>query len=341
MTKRRRKFGQKKRPPEKIFWTILLTVIFLIAAGFLGHNFLLVPTVKVEQAQTPERAVLPETDQEPLQNIIPVWEPKTPETERNILLLGLDDQGMGDAVMIISYNLETFSSSLVSIKRDTFIDNQRWAYKDSGQDHLAWANNRGMGHEEDYHSGARYTAEIIEDLLDIELHDYASISFTGFTELVDAVGGIEIDVDPAFETVYGSLLPAGLQFLSGQQALTYARHRHNPRIEEAGSDSAAGDRVRRNQAVLQAILDRCKELNSDELDTTINLLEDKVYTSLESWDILELGNILYHRDMEELKTAVLPGEGKIVYQKRIDSDMYYYYLDFQATDQLLKELKLK
>ena len=339
--KRRRKYGEKKKSPEKLFWTTLMTIFILLAAGYWGYNQFVTPVKGLEYELLPETVALPETTEEPLTSIVPRWEAKEPVTHRSILLLGLDNEGMGDAVMIVSYDLETFTPTLISLKRDTFIDNQRWAYKDSGQDHLAWANNRAMGREDDYHAGGRYTAEIVEDLLGIDIHAYASITFAGFVAIVDNIGSIEVEVNPDFQFVYGSLLPTGKQNLSGEQALMYSRHRHNPRIEEAGSESPAGDRVRRNQQVLKAILDRCRELNSEELDSAIDLLYDQVYTSLESWDILELANIFYHRDLNEMKMAVLPGEGKIVYQERIDSDMYYFYLDFTAVESLLKEFGLK
>ncbi len=281
------------------------------------------------------------TDVDQTEPVEHTWEPKAPETHMSILLLGLDSYGMNDVVMIISYDTRSFETSLISIKRDTFVPFQQWAGQDVGQDHLAWANNRGMGRENNFHAGARLTALTVEDLLGIELHAYASVTFEGFTELVDQIGGVKINVDHAFANRQGGPLPTGLQRLNGDQALIYARHRQDPRIPEPGSASQAEDRVIRNQRLLKAILEQGKTLENDELESIIEGLEGRIYTSMDSWDILALANIMYNHDLDEMRSIILPGEGEIVKPERIDQETYYFYLDFEKTNAILQELGLK
>ncbi len=335
--RRRRRSRRRRKSPETLFWVLLLSVLALGAAGFVAHNILFA----TEQAAEAEwDQVL--TDAVGADDIeAPGWEPREPADHTNILLLGLDNQGMSDLIMILSYHMKTYDSTLISLKRDIFVSGQDWASKDSGQDHLAWAHNRGMGPEKDYHAGARLTAQTVEDLLGIDLHAYATISFDGFTQLVDLIGGVEIEVAPEFALREGGALPTGLQRLEGSQALVYARHRQNPRIPEEGSTSQAGDRVLRNQRLLKAILEQCKTLGTDELLFIVGQLDDKVCTTMEDWDILDMANVLYNRDPGEIETVILPGEGERVYQERIDSEMYYYFLNFEETDIILRELELK
>lgn len=335
--KSRRSFGRKKKSAESVFWTTLVSILVLGSALFFAYHFFLSP---FKQKAPPATEASSQNEPE-ISGAFPQWVPKEPGTHTNILLLGLDNHGMSDIVMIVSYNMENYASSLLSLKRDTFVPNQIWAKKESGQDHLAWANNRGMGPENDYHAGANLACFTVEDLLGIDLHAYASVTFEGFVELIDLIGGVEIEVNPAFSEIGGGGLPTGWQRLSGRQALAYSRHRQNPRIPEPGAEDQAADRVIRNQRLMKAILKQGKSLSSDEILTIVENLDDNLCTSMDDWTILELSNILYNLGLEEMQTIILPGQGETVFQKRIDNETYYYYLDFAKTDQILQELGLK
>ena len=338
---RRRPAQQSKKLPVGALLTVIVVVFVLLGVAFLATSPLLTSEeagiTKEMPDSTAEINLLKNIDDPFLQG----WEPKPAEERANILLLGLDDQGMSDFIMIVSYSLDSYEGALVSLKRDTYVPDQDWAPKNSGQDHLAWAYNRGLGREGDHSAGAELAAATVEDMLDIDLHAYASITFDGFVELVDLLGGVTIEVSPEFADRQGTTLPVGLQHLSGEEALVYARHRQNPRIPEPGSTSEDGDRVRRNQRLLKALLEAAKEKETDELLNIVKQLEENFFTSLDDWDLLELLNILYNRDLEGMQTAVLPGEGERVYQERIEREIYYYYLDYEASDLLLQELGIK
>lgn len=332
----RRSVRRRKKSPETIFWIITLTTLILAGAGFLLHNMLF--TSDKLYTDTPALPVAVSLENPTNHG---EWEPKKPTTHTSILLLGLDNHGMSDVIMLLSYDMQTFDSSLISIMRDSFVHNQTWAAKDLGQDHLAWANYRGMGKYKDYHAGARLAAATIEGLLGIDIHAYASISFEGFVSLVDLIGGVELDVAPDFANREGGPLPTGRQRLDGEQALIYARHRQNPRIPEPGSTNQDGDRVRRNQRLLKALLEQCKTLETDQLMAIMEELDDHLHTSMEDWDILDLANLLYNRDTEAIETVVLPGEGELVFQELIEQEIYYYFIDFEESDLVLQELGLK
>ncbi len=354
---RRRSVRRRKKSPETIFWMVLVAILVLAGTGFLAHNVLFASggpaswlaaltagrnnEVAIDSVEVAENISEQPEVVDAAEDFLNLWEPKEPTTHHNILLLGLDNHGMSDVIMIFTYDLQTFDSALLSIKRDTYVDNQTWARKDSGQGHLAWASNRGMLADGDYDDGANLAAYTVENLLGIELHNYAAVSFEGFTEFVDLIGGVQIEVDPEFAGREGRSLPTGLQRLDGEQALVYARHRQNPRIPEPGSTSQDGDRVRRNQRLLKAMMEQCKTMGSDELMHVVEQLDNKFYTSLDDWDILDMINILYNRNPDEIETFIMPGEGERVYQERIERNIYYYFLDFDSCDMILEELGLK
>ena len=269
------------------------------------------------------------------------WELSEPETHINILLLGLDDHGMSDAIMIFSYHLETYETSIIAIKRDTYVTDQTWAEGEPGTSQLTYAHMYGMGPDKNYDHGALYALFWIEYLLDIPLHGYASITFDGFTALIDQIGGVRLRVHPAFAERDQDPLPTGTQTLDGRQALIYARHRSNPRITEPGSDSEDGDRIRRNQRLLQAVFKRLKELSEDELLAVYDIIQENIHTNLDDWDLMTMANIYYHTDLAEMNTVILPGEPVDLVEEGSEEPTYYYMLDWQKTDQILKDLGLK
>lgn len=258
----------------------------------------------------------------------------------NTLILGLDNYPLNDTVMIVSYNNTTYESSIISVSRDTYTSFQEWAPKQSGLCHLAFASYYGSNAGKNMHNGAILTVRTIEKLLTIPIHHYASITFEGFVELVDLIGSVEIDVHPDFESL-GILPFSGLQTLNGNQALTYSRHR-DPRIKEAGSETSDGDRIRRNQRMLKAIFSQCKTLTSEELLAVFDALEgDKLFTSMDDWDLLTLANIFYDKNPEDMTSVVLPGEGKFVFQSNINKWIWYVILNISDTNDILQGIGLK
>ncbi len=257
----------------------------------------------------------------------------------NTLILGLDNYPLNDTVMIVSYNNTTYESSIISVSRDTYISFQEWAPKQSGLCHLAFASYYGSKAGKDMHNGAILTVRTIERLLTIPIHHYATITFEGFVELVDLIGGVEIDVHPDFEK-HGILPFSGLQALNGNQALKYSRHR-DPRIIEPDSDSSDGDRIRRNQRMLKAIFSQCKTLSSIELLDVFDALDEKLYTSMDDWDLLTLANIFYYKNPEDMISVVLPGEGKFVFQSKLNKWVWYVISNIQDTDEILQGMGFK
>ncbi len=335
---RSRPYRRRKKSPETVFWIALLTILIVVGSGFAVHTILFGAWSTAHSGQNmPLSATVEITEETKVRE----WTPKTPDTHHSILLLGLDNHGMCDVIMIVSYDLFTFDTSLISIKRDTFVPNQNWAAAGLGQDHIAWANYRGMGLDDDFHNGAKLAALTVEELLGINIHSYVTITFDGFVEMIDLIGGVTVEVAPEFAERQGETLPTGRQHLYGEQALIYARHRQNPRIPEPGSTSQDGDRVRRNQNLMAAIFEQGKKLDSQEILAIVEELDENLYTSLQDWDILELVNVMYNHDPETLNTVVLPGEGDELYQEHVNRNIYYYFLDFEETDRILQELDLK
>lgn len=164
---------------------------------------------------------------------IPKWEGQ----ERvNILLLGGDsrgdDAGRSDSVMVASIDPVSKKAHLFSVLRDTYVE-----IPGHGKSRLNAAFSYG---------GADLTKQTVGNLLGIPIQHYVYTDFTGFMALVDAVGGIDIDVEKdmyytskADKHMYDIDLKKGLQHMDGKTALQYVRFRH-----DATSDFTRTERQR-------------------------------------------------------------------------------------------------
>lgn len=164
------------------------------------------------------------------------------------LLTGADSRGgrvaRSDTIMIANYNVTENKVFITSIPRDTYVEIP------------------GRGHEKLNHAFAygqsALMAVTLENFLDIKIDKYVSINFEGFIDLIDAIGGVTIDVEKNmywYDTSMGSDtiidLKKGLQVLNGKDALGYARFRHD----------SLGDfgRMRRQQTIIKAFVDELKK----------------------------------------------------------------------------------
>ncbi len=155
-----------------------------------------------------------------------VWaeDPADPEAlsmVTNILLIGQDrrpeESGTtrSDAIMIVSMNAETKKVTLVSIMRDTYV--QIPGHVDN---RINAAYRFG---------GASLLYETIEKNFGLKIDGTVGVDFSGFVDVINAVGGVDIDLTSAEAEHLSGVHPnlhAGLNRLNGEEALSYSRIRH-------------------------------------------------------------------------------------------------------------------
>ncbi|HZK25180.1 MAG TPA: LCP family protein [Oscillospiraceae bacterium] len=160
----------------------------------------------------------------------------------NVLIVGVDQRddepSRADTIMIMSINQLSHEAALVSIPRDS-----RVPIPEHGLDKINHAMQFG---------GLPLLRQTVENLLHIPIHYYLYTNFAGFAQMVDALGGISLEVEREIIGLAGQpIVEAGPQHLTGSQALSYARFRSD----------AEGDfgRMRRQQQVMKAILKRLRQ----------------------------------------------------------------------------------
>lgn len=163
----------------------------------------------------------------------------------NVLILGVDQRATepsrADTIMIMSINHISNDVALVSIPRDA-----RVLIPEHGLNKINLAMQFG---------GVPLLRQTVENLLEIPIHYSLYTNFTGFEQMVDALGGINLEVEREIIGLDGRpIVEAGPQHLNGSQALSYARFRSD----------AEGDfgRMRRQQQVMRAIIRRLRRPES-------------------------------------------------------------------------------
>jgi LCP family protein required for cell wall assembly len=226
----------------------------------------------------------------------------------NALVLGVDTRETNnllntDTIILVSYNHETHDVIMMSIPRDFHVQINPEVY---------WFNRinsvyptyeaKGEG------KGLPRLQEIVTEITGKEIQYYAMINFKGFVELIDSLGGINVNVENSFtdyrfptEPGYKTVsFEAGPQHMDGQTALEYARSRHSLDNNE-GSDFA---RAKRQQKVIEAVIDKIISnslLDPQSVMNLFNVIQDNVKISEFTLKDIEAG-------VKELKKFQEDGE---------------------------------
>ena len=160
---------------------------------------------------------------------------------------GFDENGRSDVIMVATVNPKTGTILLTSVPRDFYVTTACDAADGCQQGALDKITHTGI-------HGTNTTKRTVEQLLGIEINYTFKVGFDTVTDIVDAVGGIDVNVEPGyacndFLNLSGFSVHEGVNHLNGEQALAYARERY------AYSE---GDRQRtkNQQQVLMGIVDK-------------------------------------------------------------------------------------
>ncbi|WP_176759056.1 LCP family protein [Alkaliphilus peptidifermentans] len=209
----------------------------------------------------------------------------------------LYDRGRSDTMMIALIDTQQKKVALISMPRDSYVD-----IPGHGMNKINAAYPKG---------GSALMVETIENWLDTELYGFISIDFEGFIELVDLMGGVEVEVtrrmeynDPTDGT--NIRLSPGRQVLDGKNALDFVRFRQS----NDGRHSSDYDRMKRQQEALSSLAGKITPFRSlTKFNGMMDILSDNVKTSLTPKEIETLVRIFSSFDSSNLETTSIQGEG--------------------------------
>ena len=293
--------GDKKNKNSYIKYILILVVVFILS-GMVGAFFAnaLVDN-KPDYNEDDKKGMLVAKD------------------KATVMIMGVDeradDVGRSDTLMIATLDPDKNQAALLSVPRDT-----RVKIKGHGFDKINAAYAYG---------GRKLTQETIESLLNTHIDHYIKINVHGFTKIIDALGGIDIDVekrmyyeDPWDDDggLYIDLQP-GMQHMDGKTAITYVRYR-----DEEGDIG----RIKRQQNFMKAVMDKLVSPTIiPKLPAIVSAVSDSVETDMSVSEILSFLGTLQDAKDNGLKSEMLPG--KPVYIEGIS----YWVPDISKTRQIL------
>lgn len=262
-----------------------------------------------------------------------------------ILLMGIDSTdevleqnaiANGDTLILITFNPKTLNATMFSIPRDSYVPIACWSGKPENKiTHAAAYGNDCM-------------INTIQDYFDVNIDYYAKINFKGLVKLVDAVGGVEVDVPKVLCTDDSSrgdevCIQPGHQTLNGEQALVYARNR---------KQLANGDfgRAEHQQEIIMALINKIKTINDvstfmDILNTVSNSMDTNLTTKqiLSFYnvgkDILKKSVSTDSSNLINVQRLYLQGTGQMIYDERARMVLWDYVPNKNSRKDIIQAMK--
>lgn len=257
-------------------------------------------------------------------NIVNLEEIEDNLTERvNILVMGVDYLHLGkqegqrgtrtDTIMLFSIDPKTNRAFLLSIPRDS-----RVMIEGHGYDKINHAHSFG---------GTDLSIKTISNFLDIPIHHYVKVDYNAVIELVDAVGGVEIDIPQDMNySLLNIHFKKGYQTLNGEDAVKYLRFR-------SGYANADIGRIGAQQEFVKLLM---KKIISPSLIVNVpkyvEILNTNVETDMSKKEMLEIAKHFVKSSPDEMRREVIPGDGKNI------NGVSYWVVFEDAKKQLLDEL---
>lgn len=226
----------------------------------------------------------------------------------SVLLLGIDQRdkeiGRSDSMIYSVVRRKENRILLLSIPRDSYTE----IVGKNKQDKIAHAYAFG---------GAKMSVDSVEHLLQHPVTHYAAINFTGFKNVVDALGGIKLPITKDIVNKNWNhdkfRIEANKPIYNGLEALNYVRYRED-------SDM---DRMMRNRIFLQAIAERAVQLDKfSHIPELLGIAGEHFTTDISPSDMIDLAKSIFMKDtLPQFTTYALDGEGMMKH------DIWYYNLD--------------
>ena len=261
-----------------------------------------------------------------------------------ILLMGIDSTdeiltknaiANGDTLILITFNPKTLNATMVSIPRDSYVPIACWGDK---------AENK-ITHAAGY--GTDCMMNTIENYFDVNIDYYAKINFKGLVKLVDALGGVEINVEQKLCTDNSNrekevCVSPGLQTLDGEHALVYARNRKALKNGDFG-------RGQHQQELVKAMINKMKGVRNvstfmDILNTVSNSMDTNLTTKqiLSFYnvgkDVIKKGVSSDQAELINIQQLYLQGSSQMIYDEKMRMVLYEYVPNKSSRDDIKKAM---
>lgn len=302
----------------KGFLAVFLFFSIVFVGAYSGYR-LMGTTIVSNKDKTNNSAMAANVSTEKKEYVVPPSideQGENDEREFTVLLCGTDESGLRtDTMVLASVNGKNHAVKLLSIPRDTRV-------KINGKIQKINAAHAIGGDE--------LTISTVKKLLGVPINYYATINFDGFGQVIDALGGVELDVpiDMKYEDPYQDLkidLKKGFQVLDGDKAEQFMRFRDS----YADGDN---DRIKAQQTFFKAFIEQKLKLQYiTKINTLMQIADENMTTNITYADVAKYTGLVSHIKAENLEIFTLPGESAYL------DNLWFYVCDQKATDKLMKD----
>ncbi|MDH4422853.1 MULTISPECIES: LytR family transcriptional regulator [Bacillus] len=285
-----------------LFWVLGIIGVLIIGGGIYAYNVYSSVSKTLDEVHKPLKRD---------QNNNKVGEKISNSEPVSILLLGADergdDKGRSDSLMVITLNPKTNSMKTVSIPRDTYTEIVGKGKSDKINHAYAFG-------------GVDMSVATVEKFLNIPINYYVEVNMEGFKDIVDAVGGVDVNNDLEF-TQDNQHFAKGNIHLTGEQALSFTRMRKEDPRGDFG-------RQMRQRQVMQAVIKKGASFSSlSSYGDVLTAIQKNVKTNLTQDQMFDM-QMNYKNCLQNSEDIQIPGDG----HKAADGIWYYYVPDAAKQD---------
>lgn len=254
---------------------------------------------------------------------------KNKEEPINVLIMGVDIGTPGtksannnqrtDTIILLNYNPKTENTNIISIPRDTLI-------KINGKNQKINAAN--------VFGGVKYVIESVQQLLDVKVNYYAKLDYTGFREIIDIIGGVDVtikrrmDYDDPAQNLHIHFKKGETVHLDGKKAEEFFRWRKN----NDGTGLVDGDlgRIENQHLFIEKVMEKFKNPSIiAKIPSILKAVPKYVETNMPASDILLYGSDIAKINKENISMTTLQGDLTYV------DDVSYLVYDSKKNKEIL------
>lgn len=260
---------------------------------------------------------------------------------KNIAIFGVDKEGYRtDVILVAHFSSENNAVKVVAIPRDTKVTWSKYQQdklKELGKSNHVTSKLTEMSSYGGIDNLRYFTINSLEEIMGIKIDDYIVINTDAFRKIVDAIGGVEVNVPRKMEYTdslqgLSIQLDEGLQMLDGYKAEGLVRWRHNNTYSQQYAEGDIG-RIETQKLFLKALAQKVlnpQVLNS--LSDVLGIIYQDVKTNIKLEEAMNYLEYARGLQVENITFYTLPGESE-----KIDG-IWYYIIEEQAIDDFMNQV---
>ncbi len=326
---KKKKKRKRKRSGLKIVCAILAIIIAFAGGGLYAFKKLYDKMV-ITPVSKDELTDIPNYDRYQIDKDI----------NQNIAIFGVDEEeARTDVIFVMHINSETKDIQLVAVPRDTKVywsDYQNEKMQQLGKDTYEYTKITDMSFYGGIDNLRYFTINSIEDIMGIKIDHYVIINTSAFRKIVDAIGGVDINVprrmeyDDNWQGLHIDLQP-GMQHLDGADAEGLVRWRHNGDYSEQYAEGDIG-RIETQQLFLKALADKVLSgSGAIDLVKIATSVYDDIKTDVQFNELCGYLGLVTKFNTSNIGFHTLPGES-------VHEDRWYYVYEQDAVDEFMQEI---